>query len=373
MTREKNSPPRPGRGWANHGGYVAVAATNQKTPLPGWGGGGATTAVKRRPTALPSRVAQPPYRPTPPLRGTPPHPGRGVFWLAVFCFLTLPTLAQPSDKPAYRLFTGTGKSVKYAKMTKALATAADVVLFGEEHNNPIAHWLELQVAQDLHNAKADKLVLAAEMFERDVQPTLAGYVTSCDSVDEKTFLDNTRPWPNYATDYRPLVELARAHRLRFVGTNAPRPLARQVAKEGAASLTALPVAQQTWLMPLPLTVDPQRPAYRKMREMFGGDAGHGGGGPALDKMVAAQALKDATMAHFIAAARGPGEVVLHFNGSFHSDWRSGICEYLTQAAPGTRLVTISTVSQADLGQLAKENMGRADYIIVVPEEMTKTY
>ena len=292
--------------------------------------------------------------------------------VAAALLLALGTQAQPADKPAYRLFTGAGKPVKYSRMAQAL-TRADVVLFGEAHNNPIAHWLELQVAQDLLRAKGDKLVLGAEMFERDVQPTLAAYVAICDSSTEQDMKAKARLWPNYATDYRPLVELARAHHLRFIGTNAPRPLARQVAKEGPESLAALPDSAKAWLMPLPLVVDPQRPAYKKMREMFGGDAGHGGGGPGLDKMVAAQALKDATMAHFIATGRAPHETLLHFNGSFHSDDHSGICEYLLQEAPGTRLLTISTVSQDDLRKLDQENKGKADYIIVVPADMTTTY
>ena len=302
----------------------------------------------------------------------PLRAGGKAAWLLVLLLLALPTLAQKADKPAYRLFTGAGKPVAYAKMTKVLA-GADVVLFGEAHNNPIAHWLELQLAQDLLKAKGRKLVLAAEFFERDVQPTLAGYVAVCDSITEKDLTDRARPWPNYATDYRPLVELARANHLRFIGTNAPRPLARQVAKDGPESLTSLPEKEKSWLPPLPLTVDAQRPAYQKMRAMFGGDAGHGGGGAGLDKMIAAQALKDATMAHFIAAARGPGETVLHFNGSFHSDDHSGICEYLLQEAPGTRLLTISTVSQEYVGKLEKENRGKADYILVVPADMTTTY
>jgi uncharacterized iron-regulated protein len=295
----------------------------------------------------------------------------------LLCLLfTLSALAQKAgDKPAYRLFTSAGKPVAYGKMSKAL-TGADVVLFGESHNNPIAHWLELQVAQDLLKAKGSRLVLGAEMFERDVQPTLAGYVAVCDSITEKVFVEKARAWPNYATDYRPLVELARANRLRFIGTNIPRPMAREVAQKGLDA-TVNAVVEHTYaelavLPPLPLQVDPQRPAYQKMRAMFGGDTGHGGG-PGLDNMIAAQALKDATMAHFIATGRGTTETLLHFNGSFHSDWHSGICEYLLQEAPTTKLLTISTISQADLGKLNEENRGRADYILVVPEDMTTTY
>ncbi len=290
--------------------------------------------------------------------------------------VSAPAVAQSADRPAYRLFTSAGKPVAYGKMTKALA-GADVVLFGEEHNNAIAHWLELQVARDLLRVKGDKLVLGAEMFERDVQPVLAAYVSVCDSITEKDLTEKARPWPNYATDYRPLVELARANRLRFIGTNIPRPYAREVAQKGLDATINAGVErtadQEQLLPPLPLRVDMQRPAYQKMRALFGSDEAHGGGGAGIDRMIAAQALKDATMAHFIATGRAPGELLLHFNGSFHSDDHSGICEYLLAEAPGTKLLTISTVSQDDLGKLEKENHGKADYILVVPADMTKTY
>ena len=47
---------------------------------------------------------------------------------------------------------------------------ADVALFGEQHNNPIAHWSELEVAQEL--AARGPLMMGAEMIEADNQAVL---------------------------------------------------------------------------------------------------------------------------------------------------------------------------------------------------------
>ena len=44
-----------------------------------------------------------------------------------------------------------------------------MVLFGELHNNPISHWLQLELTEDLHAARGADLVLGAEMFEADNQ------------------------------------------------------------------------------------------------------------------------------------------------------------------------------------------------------------
>ncbi len=117
--------------------------------------------------------------------------------LLVLCSFTL------RDRPAYRLFAANGQPADYDQMLGALAQA-DVVLFGEQHNDPIAHWLELQVAKDLLRLKKPgQLVLGLEMFERDVQPLVAQYATG--ALPDSAFERRASPWPNYATDYRPLL------------------------------------------------------------------------------------------------------------------------------------------------------------------------
>jgi uncharacterized iron-regulated protein len=290
----------------------------------------------------------------------------------LLCFLLLPLLAlvPAGDRPAYRLFTAQGAPADYDQMLTQLAQA-DVVLFGEQHNDPIAHWLELQVAKDLAKLKGPgQLVLGLEMFERDVQPLLAGYAAG--TVPDSAFERQSRPWPNYATDYRPLLQFARQARLPIVATNAPRRYAQQVARGSLAALDKLPAAEKSYLAPLPLSVDFNLPGYKNMAAMFGGSASaHGGGARTI---IEAQALKDATMAAAIRASLAPGQTLLHLNGSYHSDHHDGIVAYLRMPAKAPlRIKTLSVVTQNQLQQLEKENVDLADYLIVVPEDMTKTY
>ena len=288
--------------------------------------------------------------------------------LSLLLLLPLLALAPAGDRPAYRLFTGSGQPADYDQMLAQLAQA-DVVLFGEQHNDPLAHWLELQVAQDLNRLKGPgKLVLGMEMFERDVQAQLSQYVAG--ALPDSAFERQSRPWPNYATDYRPLLAFAQAAHLPVVATNVPRRYAQQVARGSLTALDALPAAEQPYVVPLPLKVDYSLPGYQKMAAMFGGGAHGGGGGQPI---IQAQALKDATMAYSIRQSLKPGQTLLHLNGSFHSDNHDGIVAYLKTGKPALKVLTLSTVAQAQLQGLDKENAQLADYVIVVPSDMTKTY
>ena len=87
----------------------------------------------------------------------------------------------------------------------------------------------------------------------------------------------------------------------------------------------------------------------------------------------AQAVKDATMAHFIVKNMQPNHIFLHYNGSYHSNKKEGIVWYINTYRPNTRVITISTISQKDVAKLEKEHLNLADFILVVDEDMTKTY
>ena len=280
-----------------------------------------------------------------------------------------PLLAFAGDRPAYRLFTATGQPADYDQMLTELAQA-DVVLFGEQHNDALAHWLELQVAKDLLKLKKPgQLVLGLEMFERDVQPLVVQYAAG--TLADTAFERQARPWPNYATDYRPLLQFARENHVPIVGTNTPRPFAKTVAQRSLTALDKLPAADRTLLAPLPLKVDYDLPGYKNMAAMFGGDSkAHGGG---AQNIIQAQALKDATMAHFILNNRQPGQTLLHLNGSYHSDRHDGIAAWLRQSAPKLQVRTISVVTQEQLQTLEKEQLNVADFVVVVPADASKTY
>lgn len=279
--------------------------------------------------------------------------------IAIFFVFT----AFKSNKPAYYLFNKNAKDIKYDKMLKEAADA-DIVLFGESHDNPISHWLQLELTNDLYELKKDKLILGAEMFESDNQVILDEYLNSL--ISTGSFESNSRLWPNYKTDYKPLVEFAKANNLKFVATNVPRRYASLVNSKGFEGLDELSAEAKTFLPPLPILYDAELNCYKSMMTM------EGMGSHVTPNFPKAQALKDATMAHFILKNWSQGKVLIHFHGSYHSENFESIYWYLKQANPDLKIVTIHTVSQDDVTGLTKENTGRADFTICVDEDMTKT-
>ncbi len=277
--------------------------------------------------------------------------------------LALALMAMTVDKPAYQIYNVKGKKTTYDKMLKDIMSC-EVVLFGESHDNPISHWLELQVTKDLFKLKKQDLVLGAEMFETDNQTQLDKYLKG--EITQDTLKKQARLWPNYSTDYKPLVDLAKNTNLKFIATNIPRKYASLVMKEGFDALNSLSADEKKLMAPLPIEFDAELPQYKKMLEMS--IPGH-----STANLPKAQAIKDATMASFIQANYADGKLFLHFNGSYHSDFFEGIMWYLKKKNPDMRILTISTVEQDDIGKLSTDNIMAADYIICVPEDMTKTY
>ena len=270
-----------------------------------------------------------------------------------------------SDKPAYQLFDREGDAVNYEALLSA-ATTNDIVLFGELHNNPIAHWLQLELSTDLHAHVAENLVLGAEMFEADNQVIIDEYFSGL--IMENHFTSEARLWNNYETDYRPLVELAREQGLSLIATNIPRRYAAMVHRGGFEALESLSDEALAWVAPLPVPYDPDLPGYRAMLEMEGMPA-HG-----TENFPKAQAIKDATMAHFILQHLPENGIFIHFNGAYHSNNDEGIVWYLHEySEDNPAVLTISTVEQDAVDQLEEAHHGLADFIIAVPRTMTKTY
>ncbi len=269
-------------------------------------------------------------------------------------------------RPAYKLYNTKGKQVSYRKMLQALQEA-DVVLFGELHNNPINHWLQYEAAQDLYRSKGLMLQLGAEMLETDNQEPLNQYLSQ--QITYKQLEQNARLWPNFKTDYRPLVDFARDKGLPFIATNIPRRYASMVARGGLDTLNTLSPQDQQWIAPLPIEVDLSLPGYKAFTEM---NMGHPG--MSSENMAKAQAVKDATMAQSILRHHTPGKLFIHLNGSYHSNNHEGIYWYLKRLSPSLKIITIASVESAEANlSLAEPDRGIGDYILVTPANMTKTY
>src|SRR5688572_11275128 len=266
-----------------------------------------------------------------------------------------PTNPPPTPEAHYRVFDKQGRRVTVQEIVEALG-AADVLLVGETHNDPVAHRLEAELLRraderfgraesatlrrprasarpNLSSARRS-VALSLEMFERDVQLVLEENLGGL--ISERHFLSASRPWKNYQTDYRPLVEYARARKLPVIAANAPARYVSRVSASGPDSLASLSAAAKGLLPPLPFP-PASREYEAKFARFMSGDApaaaapspaqpsaqtphsphaAHGG----ASHLLAAQTLRDASMGYSITEflKQQPEALVVHVNGKFHS-------------------------------------------------------
>ena len=278
--------------------------------------------------------------------------------LIVTTFFCGVVLAQ--EKAPYKIYDRVGQEMSYSKML-SLTNKSDVVLFGEMHDNSIIHWLQLELTKDL--AQKKNLVLGAEMFEADNQDELNDYLSG--KINQKQLDTTARLWKNYRTDYKPLVDFAKYKKFNFIATNIPRKFATLVYNKSFLALDSLSIEQKSWIAPLPIAYDAELPGYKAMLDM--------GDGHSNENLPKAQASKDATMAYFISKNLKPETTFIHYNGTYHSDNFEGINWYLKKYVPKVKIVTIATVEQDDIVRFEKENQNKADIIIVVDKDVTKTH
>jgi uncharacterized iron-regulated protein len=292
------------------------------------------------------------------------------FFYRTFLFLFIFTLSQDilqaQKNAAYILFNDKGEKVDYEDVLKA-SSKNDVLFFGELHNNPISHWMQLKLTEDLFDLKKGKLILGAEMFETDDQLVIDEYLTGL--INVKNFEEEVKLWKNYSTDYKPLMEFAKSKKIPFKATNVPKRYANIVFRLGLEGLNGLDeMAKKQLLPPLPIPLDMELPTYKKMIAMMGNH-----GSNTSDNMVKAQAIKDASMGYSISKSILKGHLFIHYNGAYHSDEKEGTVWYLNKYQPNLKIMNISTVEQENIEVLDPENFNKADFILVVPGKMTKTY
>lgn len=264
---------------------------------------------------------------------------------------------------ASRVFDGrSAQEVGWDRAVSRLAQA-DAVFLGETHLDRLTHEAELELLRALTGARGGRVALAMEMFERDVQPVLDDYLAG--RITESDFLSRARPWPNYRTDYRPMVEFAKGAGIPVIASNLPADLRRKLAQGGAEALAALTPAERA-LVPERLIENPPEYWERVEQATLGhGALGMGGG---EDRLYDGQNLWDNTMAESVARslAQDPRRLVVHVNGGFHSAFWQGTVWQLVQRSPGVKVATVgiettSDLADADPAGLAPEN----DFLLVV--------
>lgn len=296
--------------------------------------------------------------------------------LLVLTFILIPSCTDAqktynSDKPAYVIYNSNGKKVTYREMVRSLSST-DICFFGELHNDPISHWLELSLIKDFYELKKDKFVVGAEMWESDNQLLLNELMMDEEYVDMNTYVSSSVLWSNFSTDYLPILQYTKDNNIKFVATNVPRRYARVVSRRGDAALDSLSNQAKSYIAPLPIKMDLKDEFYNYIADVFKETQPISMTGGSLTNLVKSQMVKDATMAHFIVTNIPQDGFFFHFNGELHSAFNSGIGYYIKEYNPKLKFKTVSIINKTDIHDFSSKD-SRADFNIVVPYDMSVTY
>ena len=277
-----------------------------------------------------------------------------------------PAVIQVTDKH-FRIFKPDGKEASLEDIFAAMKET-DVVFIGENHDDPAAHYLEAVLFKGAgeHYKAQRPVVLSLEMFESDVQIVVDEYLAGL--ITETQFISNSRAWGNYKTDYRPMVEYARENKLAVVAANAPRRYVNRVSRLGRASLNELSPQAKSWLPPLPYGEPSKQYADKFINLMTQSGASNPNHQITKDSSIlASQSLWDASMAHSIAETlkQKKNALVVHVNGSFHSEERMGIPEHLLRYRKETKFIVVTIKSGEGFPNFDARKMGRlGDFVIL---------
>ncbi len=324
--------------------------------------------------------------------------------LPLLLLIALPAHAQDSLYVAgkYRVFTGAGEPASMDDIIGEMGRH-QVVFIGEAHDDPTGHMLEAELLERAYgaygapgsNAGAPRPVaLSLEFFQSDAQPIVDEYLA--DLITEKAFRTDSRPWPRYETDYRPLIEFSKENGLAVIAANAPRRYTTRVTRYGRESLYDLSPEALASLAPLPYGEPSEK--YRnqwirvisKVMEEEGMKCGlpipepeegkdtvqarvPAGSHDNMGNQLHSQVLWDATMAYRISEylAEQPDALVLHMVGGFHVARGTGTPEHLEAYRPGTSRMIISLRPVKDIDTFEPAPAGEwGDFVIQTDESRT---
>jgi len=289
------------------------------------------------------------------------------FLTLLCCILPVLVFSQDSLSTHYKIYsTAQQKLISLDDIADDTANA-DVLFFGEEHNDSTGHYLEQALFKKLAQKYPNKIALSMEMFETDCQNILDEYLAGF--IREKNFITEGRAWKNYK-DYRPLIEWAKANKIAVVAANAPSRYVNMTNRLGLAGLEQLNSISKSYLPPLPIDTAAGE-YYEKFVTIMGGHGSMGG-----MQLFQAQNLWDATMGWSIArfAKKHKEYKIFQVNGSFHSEEKLGAAAQLKKYAPKLRILNIAVYCDDNYNSPDWEKLGKnGDYIIVTDPQLPKTF
>ena len=287
--------------------------------------------------------------------------------LCLFVFVILSfsisSFAQSSYTP-HRVYDTKHKRFTDFEAMAAELAKADVVFFGEQHDDSATHRLEIALLEGIARRRPN-VIVALEMFERDTQKLMDDYLAN--KITEAEFLKDSRPWKNYQADYKPLIEFAKTKGWKVVAGNVPRRYATVVFKAGLEAVEKLPSTERKLIAEK--FNCPTDDYFKRFKETMSDHPGDNS--PKMDeamigKMYQAQCVKDETMAESIAAAAqaSPQALVIHYNGAFHSDFQLGTASRAKQRLAKSNVKVVSALPVENLDTVNPDNdKKRGDYLI----------
>lgn len=257
--------------------------------------------------------------------------------------------AAPPDHP----LTGriwdvrAGAFVDYPTLLGEAARARHLLL-GEIHINSEHHEIQARIIEDLSEMGPSRS-LVLEIFEQDQQReidrTLAQPGVTTETIAEATGIEDSGwNWDSYA----PLVGLALDVGMPIRAGNAPRADVNRVAREGSGALPQKRLADLGLSTPLPPT------AHVALTDTI--VASHCGHvfGDMTERLIAAQRLRDATMAEVMMSSQPETTVLI--TGAGHARRDYGVPFYIAGRAPSATVLSIG------LTEVRPQQQGPVDYV-----------
>ncbi|MFI3275259.1 ChaN family lipoprotein [Vibrio sp.] len=236
----------------------------------------------------------------------------------------------------YRFASPQGETLSLNALPEQLIDA-DVVLIGEWHTHSAIHRFQTDFLKARHNATSN-IALSMEQFTREHQDTLNQYLNG--EIGEQVLISKAAAWPNYESDYRALVEFAKANDLDVIAANAPKPFVQCIGRKGLPYLEQLSSEQRGWVA---TEVNNGDSPYKEkfMASM------HHGTPEQTEKQFAAQVTWDETMAESIVdyLASNPNKQVIHVAGKFHTEGGLGTAASILRRNPDLKVAVISPVAE----------------------------
>lgn len=295
--------------------------------------------------------------------------------------------------------TETGKFLTLDQVMNKWMLVHPIIFVGEYHDHIWGHKIEYHLLQQLYAnltrvSTQQKLHFAVslEMFERDTQAWVSGYLNA--QMSESCFLDNSRPWPNYNTDYKPLVEFVKQQQptslskdklkvqrpvsSTVLASNIPRRYAAFVASGKDEEIFAMPDVERSYMAPEILAPHDQyyKNFYDLMKPSGWDDA-------KIERYYRAQCIKDDTMAMSIAqffnqtfppsqsSDENDADVdtrVISFSGSFHVDYHLGLVSKVRNLLPTIKTMLMSMVPVDPSEPIKPEQYKTlADIVVFAPQ------